>query len=970
VSAPRDRRGGRATQSGQAERESRQPQTGRKRRGRKRLLERDAYLSELQLLFSADWGHPVGPIVVKGPAGMGKTALVGAACQLAADAGWVVLKARGDAHKAQVPFFILRRLVDFHVHETSSEPTDEDQPEVVVAKLDALIRMLSTARGVVISIDDAQWCDEESSEWLYNIGPWPLPQRVRLLVSMASRLPGLQLRAMEQIASERSARVMSVGPLSPGAIGVLAREYFGQAPEETFVHACQQATGGNPSLLFALFRELHSEGILPDLRAVEKIETVTSPAITLSTLARLSRLPPEAPRVLEAVAVAGGPIELDVVAEVIEVDTAKAGAAADALAAIDLLTRDRPLRFLQPLVERTVYAEIPPTRAAQLHLRTARSLQARGAPLEQLAKHLVASEPHGDEWVASVLEAAGNLALSQGSAIQAVRYLNRALSEQPVARSRPDILLGLARAEASLGARSALEHLRLALDLDAEPKAVAQAAIQMTRTLNDVTMRTELGPTLERIAGMLSDEDVVDKVDVAVAAALLGRSPLAPVSAARSLASVLTSRRSPRTRAEREGLALLAVVNSGSPKRARPAEVAAMIRRALLGAELVSDGPLACELWARALLALARADEFEEADQIARNAQTAARSQNLELADAEFSVTLAMSLALQGSLVEAEREANWALSAAEGQPWIRRSEALACLAGLLLDQGRSEEAEDLLSRLGDPELQPSPIEGPLLLEQRGRLRSLQGRRADALADFFSAGRRADECHIDSPVVTIWRSEAALTLAAEGRHEDAQRLAEENLELARGHGAAWVVGSAMHVMACVGKPDERLALIEEAVQLLEGSPARLRLASATIDLGRALRESGASPRRVRETLRSGADLAFRSRAAPLILSATAELRRSGARPRRLALSGAAALTASERRVVSLAIEGLSNAEIAATLVLAEKTVEGHLSHAFRKLGIRSRHELEAKGGSERTEHYPIGELMPRLERLSD
>jgi DNA-binding CsgD family transcriptional regulator len=175
---------------------------------------------------------------------------------------------------------------------------------------------------------------------------------------------------------------------------------------------------------------------------------------------------------------------------------------------------------------------------------------------------------------------------------------------------------------------------------------------------------------------------------------------------------------------------------------------------------------------------------------------------------------------------------------------------------------------------------------------------------------------------------------------------------------------------MHVMACVGKPDERLALIEEAVQLLEGSPARLRLASATIDLGRALRESGASPRRVRETLRSGADLAFRSRAAPLILSATAELRRSGARPRRLALSGAAALTASERRVVSLAIEGLSNAEIAATLVLAEKTVEGHLSHAFRKLGIRSRHELEAKGGSERTEHYPIGELMPRLERLSD
>ena len=47
-------------------------------------------------LFSDDWGHPVGPIVIEGPSGIGKTALIGAACQIASDSGWAVLKARGD----------------------------------------------------------------------------------------------------------------------------------------------------------------------------------------------------------------------------------------------------------------------------------------------------------------------------------------------------------------------------------------------------------------------------------------------------------------------------------------------------------------------------------------------------------------------------------------------------------------------------------------------------------------------------------------------------------------------------------------------------------------------------------------------------------------------------------------------------------------------------------------------------------
>jgi len=61
-------------------------------------------------------------------------------------------------------------------------------------------------------------------------------------------------------------------------------------------------------------------------------------------------------------------------------------------------------------------------------------------------------------------------------------------------------------------------------------------------------------------------------------------------------------------------------------------------------------------------------------------------------------------------------------------------------------------------------------------------------------------------------------------------------------------------------------------------------------------------------------------------------------------RALVIGGIDALTPSERRVADLAAEGLSNRAIAETLFVTVKTVEMHLGHAYRKLGIRSRREL--------------------------
>ena len=71
-----------------------------------------------------------------------------------------------------------------------------------------------------------------------------------------------------------------------------------------------------------------------------------------------------------------------------------------------------------------------------------------------------------------------------------------------------------------------------------------------------------------------------------------------------------------------------------------------------------------------------------------------------------------------------------------------------------------------------------------------------------------------------------------------------------------------------------------------------------------------------------------------------------MRATGARPRRPARRGVDSLSAQERRVSTMAAEGLGNREIAEALFLTRRTVEMHLTGAYRKLGVSGRGELAA------------------------
>jgi DNA-binding NarL/FixJ family response regulator len=135
------------------------------------------------------------------------------------------------------------------------------------------------------------------------------------------------------------------------------------------------------------------------------------------------------------------------------------------------------------------------------------------------------------------------------------------------------------------------------------------------------------------------------------------------------------------------------------------------------------------------------------------------------------------------------------------------------------------------------------------------------------------------------------------------------------------------------------------LLAEAVETFGGTGARLQEARALLDLGAAERRAG---RRTvaRERLRAAAGLALAGGALAVAERANEELAALGSRPRKVLRSGLDALTPSERRVAELAAGELSNKEIAQALFVTVKTVELHLSSAYRKLALGSRRELAA------------------------
>ena len=216
------------------------------------------------------------------------------------------------------------------------------------------------------------------------------------------------------------------------------------------------------------------------------------------------------------------------------------------------------------------------------------------------------------------------------------------------------------------------------------------------------------------------------------------------------------------------------------------------------------------------------------------------------------------------------------------------------------------------------------------------------RKLPARPDRCACGERCERLGIVDGLYQ-WRSEAAVAHALLDQAAKARRLARAAVQVARGFGLPRALGVALRAEGLAEGGERGLGLLGEAVTVLERSQAPVELARALTDHGAALRRAG---RRTgaRAQLERGLDLAHHCGARRIAGQARAELIAAGAKPRRDAITGRDALTASELRVARLAAAGKTNREIAQELFITTKTASAHLSRAYRKLDVTRRGQL--------------------------
>jgi DNA-binding NarL/FixJ family response regulator len=659
-------------------------------------------------------------------------------------------------------------------------------------------------------------------------------------------------------------------------------------------------------------------------------------AVSRTVLVRLARLPEDAIAVARAVAVLAESATLPTVAALSGLSEARVADATGGLARAEILRPESPLGFVHALVRDAVYQELPLGERELQHERAARVLLDAGAPAEHVAAHLLTAPRRGQEWVAQQLREAGRAAVTRGAPESGVAQLRRALEEPAPADWRPELLMELGLAEGLMDGPAAVGHLTEAYEGLADPAARAQVAHALSRALLFTGSPVEGAAFAHRAADELPDELEDDRRGLTAFELAAGYFGVGGPETLRRL----DAHRAPPPPGAGVGAKMLAAPAAlwwGYCGEGSADECAELALAALAGGQLTAaDNGL---LSLPGIVTLVLADR-READAAWEYAQVEAHRRGSLHAVSSIHLWHGFTLMLQGELVEAEESLRqgqeefdaWGFGAVA----TIYTGAFRCRA--LTERGRLDEARSALDR-GRPMLDDSDggrYWRAALLE----LLVAEGRDAEAVELSQDITRRHG--HVVLPTSAHWRSATSRALDRLGRHEEAIELAEVELADARRWGAPGTIGPSLRILGMLRREDGT-ALLEEAVTVLERSHARLELAKALADLGTALRRDR-RPSDAREPLRRALELADACGADALVEHVRSELYATGARPRTTALGGVDSLTASERRVAAFAADGQSNRDIAQALFVTPKTVEVHLSNAYRKLGIRSRRDL--------------------------
>jgi DNA-binding CsgD family transcriptional regulator len=933
------------------------------------LLERDGELARIERAIASARAGNGATVIVEGPAGIGKSAVLAAARARAEEAGTRVLRARGAELERDFAFGVVRQLFEAALREATVDERAEllQGPAGVAASLlglpgalagdeapaatpDAsftvlhglywLCANLAADGALVLAVDDAHWADTSSLRFLAFLLPRLEELPVALVVATRPEVEGDGAHTLAVLAADADADVVRPAPLSVTAVGWLVESGLGARPDDAFVFACHRATAGSPFLVRELVEALRVEGVEPDASAAADVEAAGARGARRWILLRMGRLPEPATRLARALAVLER-AELSSAAALAGLEPIDAAEAADALVAAGILEPGRPLTFVHPLVRAGIYEELAGAERSLAHRRAAELLDDNPIDEERVAEHLLATQPADDPWIAERLVEAARTAARRGAPESAAVLLRRALAEPAPQSKRAGLLLELGIAEATAGQPIGEEHLQDALEHAGDDDGVrVGATLLLAHALGRAERSADAVAVVDRTAATLRgrDERVLEHLEALALTAGMLDATTAPALADRIDAM---RRRADDADAPREVLAVAAL---RAVETNEPADVGvALARRAFAAGPRPVPAPTDLPWFVQAAIALVWADALGEAqDRLDAGVAEARATGDCAL----FASSLAWRawLALRhGDLQGAAGDARTVLDAADlPAPQLYRTVANAVLVSAHIESGDLNGAEAALARFG--ECEPTRTQsGATLLVARGRLHIARRRFDAGLADMLEAGRVALDTGAPTPGYLPWRAGAAHAHIALGDRDAAVRLVREELELARAFGAQRTLGVTLRCAGVVLGGAEGEELLRESVAALERAGVGLERARTLVDLGAHLRRANRR-REARDLLREALDIAHRAGARPLADRAATELRATGAKPRRAPLTGVEALTASERRVAELAAKGMTNREIAQALFVTARTVEGHLTRTFQKLDLRSREDL--------------------------
>lgn len=898
-------------------------------------------------------------VLIEGQAGIGKSRLLLEMRRMAEAAGFAVVIARGYEFERDYAFGMLRQLI-------SNAQRDVSENEVLnnANAADELMAAFGADEGeaantftifegcywatiraaesvpILIAIDDLQWCDRPSLEYLAYLARRIESQPIVIAATVRPADSSAGAAAVRELMSDPNRLSISPRPLGAVAASAMTAERLGfESPDNGFVDEMVTITGGNPLLIDELLKELSAEGVEPTSANVARLRELGPRAASRSVLLRLARLDPACTAIARALTIFGEGASDALLTEFTGLDEQ---AVADAIAGnvhAEILRPEQPLGFVHPLVREAIYADIPAGERELMHLRAARQLDANNDSSQRIAAQLINVPPRGDQWVADKLRHAGSIAMSRSIVSAAVSYYARAHAEPVPRDQRADLLRDLGIAEALANKVEGADHLIEAWNLLEDPVQRGYIAVILLRLLS-LAQRNEEGVAIaERTLDQLGPEH--EALRERIQNGLISISLMDPdVRSFGEIKQLLDE--APDHGESVEARMYDGAISYGKMLRNDPAEECVEIAMRAIRDDSLYNFDNAGFPWIGVVVTLAVADDAR-ALEVCDKALAVAGQGGAVYVPAVARGFKGWALMLRGDLQGAFEVLELAKADVElfdlrlGYTQIAAMLTLACVELGDLERGERELA------FGEPFLMPG-TQRIIWLGSKLHLLVEQGKNEEALAVCELIEESGMDEMIENPGWLSWRSLKAEALDGLDRTDEALILAAAEVEAARKWGAPKALGRALRILGQL-KRRKGLPEIEESVAILKDSPAILEYGWSLAALGTALRHERKGVE-AREPLGEALEIAARAGAIGLERHVKDEIAATGAAPRVTDFQGMDALTPSERRVAGLAVEGMTNREIAQSLFVTPKTIEVHLSNVYRKLDIKSRRELPA------------------------